>query len=825
MAHENTLTLNGQSLYTVGPVTGQSIAEFNAGFKIGKATYDDREHAFFLPLDDFSAGIGSRRIDIHESLGGYWDGGDSSIPAGGVDVRRPGHLTLPPLRTTQATISAPGAMPLLTGGDLRALVTSDVGGTNFLYLGAGNKIWRLATDRVTMTDVATLQAAGPARVSANVNTIVEWLGAATSYTLVSLTRAGTVATATTSIAHGLAVGDLVVISGASNANYNGQFTITAVTATTFTYTVTNSGSSPDPNTVTYLAPGRLRLFAFTIGQDLTSRYWYTPDGANWVEGSRTVWEAVVWDNKLVGSMPLPFGGPYGPQGMIVCGFSADGLTWNIDQVSGGLDTSLNGSGARPKFVFQTLPHWIGVANAPWGGTTPYFIDNGKLYALDFYKETAVLIQEVGDKARITCGGVFEGYVWASDGYNVWIYDPGGANTVRRVGMFGPYGAPPSLQGFTVATFIGGTSTLYAVLVDNLNNYLQIMAWNGSGWTELGPRYTSRVLVAGVVDGIFPALSPATRYLDLLTNTAQFATSIHLDSFALPVTGDVPIEGNTTFDPGPDVIITGWYDGGFIDLLGALHRMYIDGWNITATETVKVEYQLDQAETSAWTTLGTFTTNNGTIWFDATNHRGVKFRTVRFRITFARGATTTATPEVVALVLVYDKKPEFRSMWNFRIDTNLMIEEKVNVTNSLTSLTEAGTTATAVTQYPHGFADGDSVTIAGAADAKYNGTFTVTVVNNTTFTYTTTAGATSPDTSTSSTWTAPATTGRIWSALKTIFDTKTLVPLVIPNIEASWSPGLNVRIVDMPLSVDDYRDSVKGLGYLEIKVLQPVGINQ
>lgn len=44
MPHENSITLNGQTLLTVGPVSSRSIAEFQAGFKIGKATYDDREH-------------------------------------------------------------------------------------------------------------------------------------------------------------------------------------------------------------------------------------------------------------------------------------------------------------------------------------------------------------------------------------------------------------------------------------------------------------------------------------------------------------------------------------------------------------------------------------------------------------------------------------------------------------------------------------------------------------------------------------------------------------------------------------------------------------
>jgi len=55
-----------------------------------------------------------------------------------------------------------------------------------------------------------------------------------------------------------------------------------------------------------------------------------------------------------------------------------------------------------------------------------------------------------------------------------------------------------------------------------------------------------------------------------------------------------------------------------------------------------------------------------------------------------------------------------------------------VTN--TSLTWAAGVVTVVTATAHGFATGQSVTIAGVTNAGYNGTFTITVVDATTFTY-------------------------------------------------------------------------------------------
>lgn len=63
----------------------------------------------------------------------------------------------------------------------------------------------------------------------------------------SITRSGTTATLTTGSAHGLATGAYVTVSGATPAQYNGNFTITVTGATTFTYTMSaDPGGSASP---------------------------------------------------------------------------------------------------------------------------------------------------------------------------------------------------------------------------------------------------------------------------------------------------------------------------------------------------------------------------------------------------------------------------------------------------------------------------------------------------------------------------------------------------------------------------------------------------
>lgn len=54
---------------------------------------------------------------------------------------------------------------------------------------------------------------------------------------------------------------------------------------------------------------------------------------------------------------------------------------------------------------------------------------------------------------------------------------------------------------------------------------------------------------------------------------------------------------------------------------------------------------------------------------------------------------------------------------------------------ISSITRAGTTATATTAEPHGLLTGQSVVISGATPSQYNGTFQITVTGSNTFTYT------------------------------------------------------------------------------------------
>lgn len=70
----------------------------------------------------------------------------------------------------------------------------------------------------------------------------------TLYTLTSITRSGTTATATKA-GHGFTNGQSVTISGAAPTDYNGTFVISNVTANTFDFTVTGAPATPATGTI------------------------------------------------------------------------------------------------------------------------------------------------------------------------------------------------------------------------------------------------------------------------------------------------------------------------------------------------------------------------------------------------------------------------------------------------------------------------------------------------------------------------------------------------------------------------------------------------
>ena len=81
--------------------------------------------------------------------------------------------------------------------------------------------------------------------------------------IATLTSTGDIATATISAGHLFEVGQVVLIAGASQSEYNGEVRVLSVTANTFTYAVTGTPASPATGTITVKAAPLGFEIAFT----------------------------------------------------------------------------------------------------------------------------------------------------------------------------------------------------------------------------------------------------------------------------------------------------------------------------------------------------------------------------------------------------------------------------------------------------------------------------------------------------------------------------------------------------------------------------------
>jgi len=635
-------------------------------------------HAFWTVFDDFSGGFGHRILDVREAGGTHWDND------GGVDTRRPKHITLPPKLMTISPDNNPSALAWPFEG--QSGVVSDLHtSVGQIYLGAGNKIYEIGQHTATGMRTAPNDLVTMTNTN-RVTKIVEFVGSDGTKALYAC--------------------------GTSTGSENNKY-----------YRNADAG-----------------------------------DETNWVEGGTSPGavffkDFIVYNRQLIGQTT---------SNRIIS--SADGINWSIDATPAE-DEIFRASGTI---------RFVGIAMAPWGEPAVYFIDRGRLYVLDFQVRTAYEIEDIGKDQRLSHGAVWGGSIFVTNTTGIFEYSPGSRETVRYIGPFSKLGTPDTwnaVNGYHVSHFLPGDETLYTIFRSTSSDSYRLAGYNGAGWSWLSADISSAFPMSAMID-LLPtriAGGATSRYIDILCGATSTSTTITLNNFKLPRT-DVPntrtptsnINWRTQFQAGPKSFRTGWYDGGFSEIEGVLFRLEIDGFNITADESVKIGYRLNNDEDATFTTLGTFTANQGVIWFDEA-HVGVPFKTMQMEITLDRrdasnenptpAQMTSAisrnmsfSPELKALILLFDKKPLVRTAWTARIDLSKMVSREMDI-------------------------DGESV----------------------------------------------QNIGDVWQKLKSMRNQPQLIQMHIPSLEGN----VNVRIADMPLTSSEWKDESPGIAFVDLQFLETV----
>jgi hypothetical protein len=203
-------------------------------------------------------------------------------------------------------------------------------------------------------------------------------------------------------------------------------------------------------------------------------------------------------------------------------------------------------------------------------------------------------------------------------------------------------------------------------------------------------------------------------------------------------------------------------GAYVSITGATPSIYNGVFQITVTTSTRFTFRVTSVPSGNATVVGAYTIGlttsvetlmnyssptvqklfavaGGNIYDTSTNPATVVFSGLnnsRFQhINFSTaGGNFLVACNGQDATMIYDG-----TRW-FRLAT-------VTASQTISTLTSSGTTATVVTSAAHGLVTGNRIQMTGAAEAPYNGTFVITVTNTTTFTYTLATTTTSPATGT------------------------------------------------------------------------------
>ena len=254
--------------------------------------------------------------------------------------------------------------------------------------------------------------------------------------------------------------------------------------------------------------------------------------------------------------------------------------------------------------------------------------------------------------------VFRGAIYVSSGLAIHKYVPGTPGVVTVVGFDRDDGIPDAFQGAIVG-LIPTFNELVAITNGNYrfggsasSRYIVIYGWDERGWRRI---WASPNRYASGFEAMYTA--PPVVKTDKMYWIYSYAISaspvVHGLSVDLPPYIINPTQLPTLeYNDESATHETPWFDAGVAHQNKLAVEVRLETTNPTSSETVLVEYATNYVE--SYTSLGTISATGETTYHLPTsgNHVGVEFRSIKFRLTLSRGSTTTNTPDVIKLALLF-----------------------------------------------------------------------------------------------------------------------------------------------------------------------------
>ena len=203
---------------------------------------------------------------------------------------------------------------------------------------------------------------------------------------------------------------------------------------------------------------------------------------------------------------------------------------------------------------------------------------------------------------------------------------------------------------------GGLGSHMTSVIEPDIGYSSILGWNGVGWeVKWLSGSTAKAITSAYVSNAYSvyrlwwALGEAIYYMRI---PADIINPSEVTDFPYATSGEH---------------ITPWFNVGQMEIDKLALRLRVDTLGLSSTETVTVAYGLNLS--TSWTSLGAISSDGITTYEfpNSATPTGTEFRWIRWKLTFARGSTTTLSPSVRNLTLEHRKKLLIKRNWQVVID--------------------------------------------------------------------------------------------------------------------------------------------------------------
>lgn len=258
-------------------------------------------------------------------------------------------------------------------------------------------------------------------------------------------------------------------------------------------------------------------------------------------------------------------------------------------------------------------------------------------------------------------------IYRTGNFGVYKINYDGRLVVDDISLGYKFGVPTNYNNW-FESFTANNHWTFATFAGNLvtNGEWAVLVFNGKGWHPIRNSESSTQSITAsrpiVVGGLSSTIIERLYFVEHDDGNGYHVRWINTDALR-----QHPLTNTTRTYCTAGNIELPYFAGGYEAQQKTALKIRVKLLGAGTTETVQVAYRLD-GSTGAYTNLGSAVNSDTetTIYF-GTNSEGLAFKSIQFKLSLVRGATTTSAPKLEYFHLDFIRNPEVLRGFNVTID--------------------------------------------------------------------------------------------------------------------------------------------------------------